>query len=45
MATTTMPMPPIHCSRPRQRRMPAGRNSSPVKTVAPVVVRPEMASK
>ena len=45
MATTMMPMPPIHCSSPRQSSRPWGSSSSRVNTVAPVVVRPDMASK
>ena len=44
-AVTMMPMPPIHCSRARQIRMPGGASSSPEITVEPVVVIPDMASK
>ncbi len=44
-AMTMMPMPPSHCSNARHKRMPAGASSSPVITVAPVVVIPDMASK
>jgi len=43
--TTMMPMPPIHCRMPRQRRNPFGMWSSPVNTVEPVVVSPDIASK
>jgi hypothetical protein len=45
MATTMIPMPPNHCSSPRQRLIPTGSASSPSKAVAPVVVRPDIASK
>lgn len=38
-------MPPIQMSVARHRLMDGGRWSSPVRTVAPVVVRPDMASK
>ena len=44
MAVTMMPMPPSHCSRARQRRMPGAMLSRPVSTVDPVVVMPETAS-
>lgn len=40
-----MPMPPNHCRKVRQTLMDTGSASSPVSTVAPVVVRPETASK
>ncbi len=45
MATMTMPTPPYHCIIARQSSMPRGASSRPVKTVAPVVVSPDMASK
>ena len=45
MAITMMPMPPSHCRMPRHRRIPGGAVSSPVITVAPVVVTPDIASK
>ncbi len=45
MATTMMPMPPNHCSIPRHRFRPTGSVSSRVKTVDPVVVSPDIASK
>ena len=38
-------MPPIHCRKVRQTLTDSGNPSSPVSTVAPVVVRPETASK
>ena len=44
-AMTMMPMPPSHCKSARQSRMPGGAVSSPVITVEPVVVMPDMASK
>ncbi|CFN73687.1 Uncharacterised protein [Bordetella pertussis] len=44
-ASTRMPMPPIQISVARHRLIEAGRASSPLRTVAPVVVRPDMASK
>ena len=45
IATTTMPTPPNHCSIARQRCVPAGRLSGSVKTLLPVVVMPDIASK
>ena len=47
MATpmTMMPIPPSHCSKERQSRMPGGASSRPVTTVEPVVVMPDIASK
>ena len=38
-------MPPSHCSSQRQKLIEGGKRSSPLSTVAPVVVRPDMASK
>ena len=38
-------MPPSHCRKQRHRLMEPGKASSPVITVDPVVVRPDMASK
>ena len=38
-------MPPISTMKQRQTLMEVGNASSPVSTVAPVVVRPDMASK
>ncbi len=38
---TMIPTPPSQWVMARQRRRPAGRLSSPVNTVAPVVVKPE----
>ena len=45
MAATMMPMPPTHWMMARQSSRPRGRSSRPVRTVAPVVVMPEMVSK
>jgi len=45
IATTMIPMPPSHCRIPRQSKIPRGISSRPVITVAPVVVRPDIASK
>ena len=45
IATTMIPMPPNHCSNPRQSSIPRGKVSSPPKTVDPVVVNPLIASK
>jgi hypothetical protein len=45
MATTMIPTPPNHCSIPRHSNSPRGSPSRPEKTVAPVVVSPDMASK
>ena len=44
-ASTMMPRPPNQCSACRQRLIDGGNASSPVKTVEPVVVRPDMVSK
>ena len=44
-AVTMMPMPPIHCRMERHSRTPGGMSSSPVRIVAPVVVRPDVDSK
>ena len=41
----TMPRPPTHCVRARQNRMPWLSDSTSAKTVAPVVVKPDMVSK
>ena len=40
-----IPMPPSHCSNPRQSNSPRGMASSPENTVDPVVVNPDIASK
>ncbi len=45
MATMTMPTPPNHCRSARQSSIPLGASSRPEKTVAPVVVSPDIASK
>lgn len=45
IATTMMPTPPNHCSIERHKRSPGGRSSSRTKTVEPVVVMPDIASK
>ena len=45
IAITTMPIPPSHCSSARQSRMLRGIVSSPISTVEPVVVTPDMVSK
>ena len=39
------PMPPSQCSRERQMRMPGDMSSSPLSTVEPVAVIPDMLSK
>ena len=44
-AKIRMPMPPIHCKNVRHMFTDKGSASKPVSTVAPVVVRPETASK
>ena len=44
-ASTMMPMPPRNIMKQRQTLIDTGSFSSPVSTVAPVVVRPETASK
>ena len=45
MAMTTIPTPPNHCNRARHNKIPGGACSRFLKTVAPVVVRPEIDSK
>ena len=40
-----IPIPPNHCVKHLQKRMPWGKLSISVKTVAPVVVKPEIVSK
>ncbi len=45
MARPMMPMPPIHWMVERHNRIDGGSLSRPDSTVAPVVVRPETASK
>ena len=45
VASTKMPMPPSQWVKARHRRMPLGRDSMSVRMVAPVVVKPELASK
>ena len=45
IATTIIPIPPNHCKIPLHKRIPFGRSSSPDKTVEPVVVTPDTASK
>ena len=45
IAMTMMPMPPSHCSSARHNKIPVVRPSSPVITVDPVVVIPDIASK
>ncbi len=45
MPSTMIPIPPIHCVKLRQNRMPCGRDSMSEKTVAPVVVNPDTDSK
>ena len=44
-ATTMIPIPPSHCRIPRHKSSPLGMSSRPDRTVDPVVVRPDMASK
>ena len=44
MLMPMMPMPPSHCSSERHSSRPGGAVSSPVITVEPVVVRPEIVS-
>ncbi len=44
-ASTMMPMPPNQCSAQRHRLIAGGSESTPVRTVDPVVVRPEVVSK
>lgn len=41
----TMPSPPTHCISERQKRMPWGNRSTSSKTVAPVEVKPDIASR
>ncbi len=45
IAMTIIPIPPIHCKTERQSKMPGGALSKLVIIVAPVVVRPLIASK
>lgn len=45
IAMTMIPAPPKPWSKARHKRMPFGSWSRPVKVVAPVVVRPDIASK
>ena len=45
MVKNTMPRPPIHCVRLRQKSMPCGRCSTSSRIVAPVVVKPDIVSK
>ena len=40
-----IPTPPNHCIIPRHNSVPAGKSSNSVKTVDPVVVKPDIASK
>lgn len=42
---TTIPTPPIKCVDERQKRIPLGRDSTSVRMVAPVVVKPDTDSK
>ena len=44
-AMTMMPTPPNQIRMVRHHRMPAGNFSKPTRTVAPVPVTPDMASK
>ena len=41
----TIPSPPTHCDRVRQKRSAWGSRSTSFTMVAPVVVNPDMASK
>src|SRR3989344_3644642 len=45
IARRIIPMPPIQCVMLLQRRIPWGSFSTDAKIVAPVVVKPDMASK
>ena len=45
MLKNTMPRPPIHCVRLRQKSKPWGRASMLSRMLAPVVVKPDMVSK
>ena len=45
MVKSTIPRPPSHCVNPRQSRMPWLHSSTSRITVAPVVVKPDIASK
>ena len=45
IATTMIPIPPSHCRMPRHSSRPRGISSSPLNTVDPVVVIPDIASK
>ena len=45
MARTMIPIPPNHWVKERQKSTPWGRDSMSEKTVAPVVVKPDIDSK
>ena len=45
MVKNTIPRPPIHWVKERQKSMPWGKHSTSSSMVAPVVVNPEMVSK
>ena len=45
IASTMIPSPPYQCSAARHMLMAGGSVSSPLNTVAPVVVRPDIDSK
>ena len=45
ITSTMIPMPPSQCVTERHRSTPWGSDSMSVKTVAPVVVKPDIASK
>ncbi len=45
ITSTMMPMPPSQCVSDRQKSTPWGRDSTSANTVAPVVVKPDIASK
>lgn len=45
IANTTIPIPPIHWLNERQNKIPFGSDSTSLKILAPVVVRPETDSK
>ena len=45
MASTMIPMPPSQCVTERHKRIPSGSASTSANTVAPVVVKPDIASK
>ena len=44
-ASTMMPRPPTSCRKQRHTLTDSGSSSSPVSTVAPVAVKPDIASK